>query len=66
MKRYNSANSEPITQEFIDNKMNELDEVYNKIKFLECTCESGSRVISSSIANLQSVLEKINALSTDY
>merc|ERR1712087_376471 len=55
-----------ITQDFIDNKMGDLQAVQDQLRFLECTCESGNRVCESSIDAVQAVLDKIEALRTDY
>ena len=61
-----SKDDKPVTQEYIDNKLHELSEVEKKIHFLECTCESGNRIANEALEHLQEIIDKINALSTDY
>merc|ERR1712113_539517 len=55
-----------ITKDFIADKMQNLKEVQDQLNFLECACESGGRICNASIDHAQSVIDKINALSTDY
>ena len=55
-----------LTDEFIAIKMDDIQEVYEQLNMIQCTAESGNRICDSSIDRVQSVLDKIEALCTDY